>query len=93
MSLILLHAFASKPFPFPLPVTRSRDDEMDAEEFIDRLTPTVLVRGTAAAAAAEPLLRWFRTLCTRILDEPHPDVVALEQKYNPERDLNKVGSG
>lgn len=63
---------------------------MDAEEFIARLTPVVDYRGTAAAAQAEPLLQWFRVLCTRILEEPHPAVVALEQRYNPERDLNKV---
>lgn len=68
----------------------SREDEMDAEEFIARLTPVVDYRGTAAAAQAEPLLQWFRVLCTRILEEPHPAVVALEQRYNPERDLNKV---
>lgn len=63
---------------------------MDADEFIARLKPVVEYRGTAAAAQAEPLLQWFRVLCTRILEEPHPDVVALEQRYNPERDLNKV---
>lgn len=63
---------------------------MDAEEFIARLTPVVDYRGTAAAAQAEPLLQWFRVLCTRILEEPHPAMVALEQRYNPERDLNKV---
>lgn len=68
----------------------SREDEMDADEFIARLTPVVEYRGTAAAAQAEPLLQWFRVLCTRILEEPHPAVVALEQRYNPERDLNKV---
>ncbi|CAM9683984.1 unnamed protein product, partial [Ectocarpus sp. 13 AM-2016] len=68
----------------------SREDEMDADEFIARLTPVVDFRGTAAAAQAEPLLQWFRVLCTRILEEPHPAVVALEQRYNPERDLNKV---
>lgn len=71
-------------------VDRSREDEMDAEEFIERLTPVVVQRGTPAAASAEPLLRWFRTLCTRILEEPYPDVVILEQKYNPQRELNRV---
>ena len=71
-------------------LSSSREDEMDAEEFIARLTPVVDYRGTAAAAQAEPLLQWFRVLCTRILEEPHPAVVALEQRYNPERDLNKV---
>lgn len=63
---------------------------MDAEEFITRLKPVVDYRNSAAAAQAEPLLQWFRALCTRILFEPDPAVVALEQKYNPDRDLNKV---
>ncbi|CAN0067732.1 unnamed protein product, partial [Sphacelaria rigidula] len=68
----------------------SRDDEMEVGEFIDRLTPTVVLRGTPASASAEPLLRWFRTLCTRILEEPHPAVVKLEQRYNPDRGLREV---
>lgn len=63
---------------------------MDADEFISRLKPVVDYGGTPAADVAEPLLKWFRVLCKRILEEPHPAVVALEQRYNPERDLNKV---
>lgn len=63
---------------------------MDAEEFIVRLKPVVDYRGSSAALQAEPLLQWFRVLCTRMLEEPDPAVVALEQRYNPERDLNKV---
>lgn len=64
---------------------------MEAEEFITRLKPVVDYRGSAGTAQAEPLLQWFRVLCTRMLEEPDPAVVALEQRYNPERDLNKVG--
>lgn len=63
---------------------------MSAEEFISRLKPVIDYAGTAAAAQAEPLLQWFRVLCTLILEEAHPAVVALEQRYNPERDLPKV---
>ena len=68
----------------------SGDDGMDPEEFIGRLKPVVDYRGSVEAAQAEPLLQWFRALCTRILHEPDPAVVALEQRYNPDRDLNKV---
>ncbi|CAM9787873.1 unnamed protein product, partial [Discosporangium mesarthrocarpum] len=67
-----------------------RQGELDVEEFHARLKPVVTSRGSAAAAAAEPLLAWFRALCSRVLMEPDREVVELEQVYNPERDLHKV---
>ncbi len=36
------------------------------------------------------LTNWFYTICDHLMDEPAPELIAMEQRYNQERGLRKV---
>ncbi len=56
------------------------------EEFSARLSACTISK----RAVGELLTGWFYTICNHLMDEPEPELVALEQRYNPERGLRKV---
>ncbi len=56
------------------------------EAFRTRLTACTISK----RAVGTLLTEWFYIICNHITDEPEPELVALEQRYNPERGLRKV---
>ncbi len=56
------------------------------EEFRMRLSACTISK----RAVGGLLTNWFYTICDHLMDEPEPELVALEQRYNPERGLRKV---
>jgi ubiquitin C-terminal hydrolase/Ca2+-binding EF-hand superfamily protein len=57
---------------------------LDMHEFRLRMAEIAQSRSGAL------LTRWFRTVCASLLEEPATALVTLEQKYNPERGLQRV---
>ncbi len=60
---------------------------LEYEEFRWRLSACTISK----RHVGKLLTGWFYTICNHLMDEPDPELVALEQRYNSERDLWKVG--